>query len=150
MFLPRHALHHVGIVVVDIRARGAELVTRFGYTAATGIIEDPRQTAFVQFFLQSGGAHWLELVMPNGPGSKLEGALRKGQTLHHLCYEVADIEASATDLRSQSMFMVGAPTPAVAFDGRPIAWFIDRARLLVELVQAGPGALQLSALRRER
>ena len=146
MIATGYALHHVGMLVDDIEARGAELVSRFGYEAATGIIEDAQQTAHVRFFRQPGAAHWLELVTPNGPDSKLTGALKKGQTLHHLCYEVADIEAAAGDLRSESMFIVGPPTPAVAFGGRPVAWFLDRAGLLVELVQAGPGPLQLATI----
>jgi methylmalonyl-CoA/ethylmalonyl-CoA epimerase len=148
MFHPEYALHHVGIVVADIESRGAEMVDRFGYVVATAVIEDLAQTAFVQFFLQQGGTHWVELVMPNGPGSKLEGAVRKGQTLHHLCYEVTDIEAAARHLRESSMFMVGPPAPAVAFGGRPIAWFMDRIGMLVELVEAGPGPLQLATLTR--
>jgi methylmalonyl-CoA/ethylmalonyl-CoA epimerase len=148
MILPGYALHHVGLVVPDLAARGSELVARFGYVPVTEAIADPRQTACVQFFLQPGAAHWLELVTPSGPDGKLAGALRKGQTLHHLCYEVPDINASAAHLRSQSMFMVGSPTPAAAFGGRPIAWFLDRSGLLVELVEAGPGPLQLATLNR--
>lgn len=148
MFLAGYALHHVGIVTADLAARGGELVTRFGYVPVTDVIADPRQTACVQFLLQPGATLWLELVTPNGPDSKLVGALKKGQTFHHLCYEVPDIKSSAADLQSLSMFMVGPPTPAVAFGGRPVAWFLDRAGLLIELVEAGAGPLQLSTLHR--
>jgi len=41
-------------------------------------------------------------------------------------------------LRSGGFFLIAAPVPAVAFDGRRIAWLLGRDRSLVELVERGP------------
>ncbi len=139
-------LHHVGTLVADIGSARQALMERFGYRPWTDVITDPVQTARVQFLHLPGATHWLELVTPAGPGSKLSNALKKGVKLHHLCYEVEDLEGAAERLRGQGMLMVGAPAPAVAFGGRRIAWLADKAAPLVELVEAGPGPLNLDEL----
>jgi len=140
-------LHHIGILVSDIAPAAERFAKRFGYTIDSPVIEDPQQTALVQFLRLGRADHWTELVSPNGEGSVLRGALerRKGG-VHHVCYEVDEIEAACKQLRSQAMAMVAAPAPAVAFDGRRIAWFMDRDQLLVELVESGPGRLALRDL----
>jgi len=139
-------LHHVGTLVADIASARRAMVERFGYRPWTDVITDPVQTAEVQFLHLPGAAQWLELVTPAGPESKLSNALRKGVTLHHLCYEVEDLEGALERLRGQGMLIVGAPAPAVAFGGRRIAWLADKAAPLVELVEAGPGPLRLAEL----
>jgi methylmalonyl-CoA/ethylmalonyl-CoA epimerase len=137
------ALHHIGVLVAEIEPAAQLYLARFGYQIASKIISDPIQTAYVQFLSLPGGANWLELVAPNGPTSKLMRALERGGGLHHLCYEVAQIELAGAQLREQAMLPLGAPAPATAFGGRRIAWFMDRAGTLVELVEQGPGPLSL-------
>lgn len=139
-------LHHVGFLVKDIPASAALFSSRLGYQVESDVIEDPVQTAVVQFLRLPGGASWLELVAPNGPGSKLAGALRKGGGLNHVCYEVSDLDDACAQLRETGMLSVGAPAAAAAFGGRRIAWLMDSAGLLVELVAAGNGPLSLSTL----
>jgi len=144
---PPLALHHVGTLVDDIEAATRRLVGRFGYAIESPVIGDPAQTARVRFLRLPGADHWLELVTPNGETSKLRNALRKGVTLHHLCYEVADLAAALEHLRDSGMLVVGDPTPAVAFGGRRIAWLMDRHAPLVELLEAGAGPFGLAELR---
>lgn len=142
----RFRLHHTGLLVTDIAAAASGLLERFGYRSASAVIEDPLQTAQVQFLHLPGTGHWLELVAPNSKQSKLSNALRKGGGLHHLCYEVTAIEAACSHLREQAMLLLSHPAPAVAFGGRRIAWFMDRTGLLIELVEAGAGPLTLDSL----
>jgi methylmalonyl-CoA/ethylmalonyl-CoA epimerase len=136
-------LHHIGFLVTDISSASAGFVERFGYKVESPIIEDSTQTARVQFLRQPGAIHWLELISPNGPQSKLSQALQHGGGLHHMCYEVANLAAAADILRQQRMLPLGKPCPATAFSGRLIAWFMDRGKLLVELLEAGPGDYSL-------
>lgn len=137
-------LHHIGFLVPDIAVAAGDFSSRLGYVVDSEIIEDPVQTAYVQFLRQPGANNWLELVTPNGPRSKLLGALQKGGGLHHLCYEVDDMERACVHLRGRSMLMIARPTPAVAFPGRRIAWFMDRSNFLLELLESGEGPLSLS------
>jgi methylmalonyl-CoA/ethylmalonyl-CoA epimerase len=135
-------LHHVGVVVPDID-RAAELyVHRFGYTPRTEKIHDPVQTAHVQFFRLGNDLVYLELVSPDGPQSKLMGALQRGGGLNHLCFVTTDIDATCRALRARQMLVLHAPVPATAFSGRRIAWLMGEDRIPIELVEAGgPDAL---------
>jgi methylmalonyl-CoA/ethylmalonyl-CoA epimerase len=138
--------HHIGFLVKDIALAVRDFNTRLGYSVESDVIEDPVQTAFVQFLRQPGIPVWIELITPNGPDSKLANALHKGGGLHHLCYETDDIEGACLHLREQRMFMIAAPTLATAFPGRRIAWFMDRSGFLVELLEQGDGPLSLASL----
>jgi catechol 2,3-dioxygenase-like lactoylglutathione lyase family enzyme len=134
----RLELHHVGIVVRDVAESCALYVRRFGYEVKSPVIHEPTQTAHVQFLRLPGDRTFLELVAPDGPQSRLAGALAKGGGLNHVCYAVGDIEGACRELRSDGMFLVHAPVPAVSFQGRRIAWLMGRDKLLVELVERGP------------
>jgi len=140
--------HHVGYLVSDIAQAVPRFTDRLDYRVESGIIEDPVQTAYVQFLRQPGALEWMELIAPTGESSKLTRALRQGGGLHHLCYEVNDMDRACAHLRDHEMLALSAPVPAAAFPGRRIAWFMDRFRGLVELLEQGDGALSLNGLRR--
>ncbi len=141
-------LHHVGVLVKDIGGETANFTGILGYTAESDIIEDKTQTALVRFLRQPGAAFWVELISPNGDGSKLGKALKWGGGLHHFCYEVPDIEKACIGLRNDGMMMIAEPVAAAAFPGRKIAWFIGRNRVLIELLEAREGVLSLFSITR--
>ena len=130
-------LHHVGIVVSNIEEQRRFYVDHLGYGERTAVIHDPLQTAYVQFFSIPGSDHYLELVAPDGENSRLQNASRKGIPLNHLCYACDEIAATFDALWNAGCFRISAPTPAVAFDGRPVAWLMTPDKLLIELVQRG-------------
>ena len=130
-------MHHVGVAVRDIGEKTDSYVKSLGYKIETEIIHDPLQQAYVQFLRFPGDRVYLELVQPDGPGSKLSQAVAKGGGLHHLCYATDDIEAACRELRAGGMFLISPPVPAVAFKGRRIAWLMGKDRLLTELVERG-------------
>ena len=121
----------------------------FGLNVESPIIEDRAQGARVQFLRAPGAGHWVEVIAPLTADSHLNNALSKGVSLHHQCYEVPDLTGSIQTLRRQGWLPVGSPKPGAAFDGRPIAWLIDEANLLLELVQAGDGPRSLADLDRQ-
>jgi methylmalonyl-CoA/ethylmalonyl-CoA epimerase len=140
------ALHHMGYLVADIDVAAQRYVDRFGYCIESEKIEDPIQTAYVQFLRLPGQSSWLELISPNNEISKLTKALSKGGGWHHTCYEVLNIEQACEALRVQGMLTISPPVPATAFPGRKIAWVMDREKFLVELLEAKTGVLSLSSL----
>lgn len=129
-------LHHVGIVVSDI-AEKRSVYTLLGYTERTGIIHDPAQTAYVQFLQLGDSDVYIELVAPDGPESKLAKATARKHPLNHLCFAVDDIESACATLVGLEWMMISAPTPAVAFEGRKIAWVSSPDLLITELVESG-------------
>ena len=136
--IPSFRLRHLGYLVKDM-SEADVFIGRFGYVPEGGIVEDADQTAYVQLFRQPGSTTLIELVMPMGPESKLTRALNKGGGLHHLCYEVDDLDAACHHLRSQGMLALSDPAGAAAFQGRRIAWFMDRGAMLIELLESEPG-----------
>jgi len=131
-------LHHVGILVAAIEPAQAAYVRTFGHVTCTDVVHDPVQTAYVQFLKLPHDAVYVELVSPDGEGSKLANALRKGGGLNHLCYATPDIDAACRQLRASGLFALQAPVPAVAFRGRRIAWFMGADRVAFEVVERGP------------
>jgi methylmalonyl-CoA/ethylmalonyl-CoA epimerase len=131
-------LHHIGLAVRGIEEFRTFYVDVLQYQERTPVIHDPIQTAFVQFFSIPGADHYLELVAPDSESSKLWEACRKGKVLNHLCYSCVNVAPMISFMKESGCFVIQNPVPAVAFDGRSIAWLMTPDGLLVELVERGP------------
>jgi methylmalonyl-CoA/ethylmalonyl-CoA epimerase len=132
-------LHHVGFVVKSI----AEIAEEFSQSLSGSwdgrIILDPLQAARVSFLTGANPNDALiELVEPVEEGSPVSKFLKRGGGLHHLCYEVTDLEAQLHFSRSTGALVVRTPVPAAAFEGRRIAWVYTKARLLLEYLEIAP------------
>jgi methylmalonyl-CoA/ethylmalonyl-CoA epimerase len=129
-------LHHVGFVLDSIEENAESFALSLGATWDGNIIFDPLQNVRVTF-LQGSVANesMIELVEPGGLESPVSGILERGGGLHHLCYEVDDLEAHLTFCQSTGMIIVRKPVPAVAFGGRRIAWALTKKRLLLEYLE---------------
>jgi len=130
-------LHHVGYVVKSIEEQAAGFVKSLGATWDQQITHDPLQGAKVTFLRTPGaGDAQIELVEPAGDGSPVSRFLEKGGGLHHLCYEVGDLEEHLKLIRAAGCVVVRAPMPAAAFQQRLIAWAWTREKLLLEFLEA--------------
>jgi len=128
-------LHHIGFVVSSIEQAMPGFV-RSMMAESGRSFEDPLQKAKVAFLTTRAGDAQIELVEPLGDDSPVQRFLQQaGGGLHHLCYEVADLEQELADFRSRGAVIAKRPKPAVAFGGRRIAWVITREKLLVELLE---------------
>jgi methylmalonyl-CoA/ethylmalonyl-CoA epimerase len=129
-------LHHVGFVVSSITQAGPGFARSLAAEWRGEIIHDPLQQARVSF-MHSGadGNPAIELVEPDSSESPLNKFLAKGGGLHHICYEVDSLEAQLEICRSSGSLLVKQPLPAVAFNGRRIAWVYTRQKLLVEYLE---------------
>lgn len=136
---PPYRIEHFGVAVHDLDQAITLYSEIFGYELFRGPFDDPAQQARVAFLQNSAsGDPLLELVAPLGPGSQVERVLAKGLSLYHVCYEVPNVEQAIVQLRKARCLLVSGPTPAVAYDGRPIAWLYTPNRQLTELVEAPP------------
>ncbi|NCP78666.1 MAG: methylmalonyl-CoA epimerase, partial [Desulfuromonadales bacterium] len=87
-------------------------------------------------FLQVGESR-IELLEPTAPDSPVAKFLEKtGEGIHHLAYEVDDLEASLADLRQKGMRLIDE-TPRFGAHGAKIAFLHPRASggVLTELCQ---------------
>lgn len=131
-------IHHIGVVVLDIAGATEDHRRRLGCEPLGEVFHDPVQTAYIQFLRQPGTDVLIELVAPDGPGSKLGRAAAKGMGINHLCFSADDIEAACEALRADGLFLIQEPVPAVAFAGRRIAWLMGDPWYLTELVERAP------------
>jgi methylmalonyl-CoA/ethylmalonyl-CoA epimerase len=129
-------LHHFGFVVKSIQDCGWSFAQALGASWDEKIFFDPLQKVRVTFFEGRNNADPLiELVEPGGEDSPVTQFLQRGGGLHHLCYEVGDLERHLEFCKSVGNTIIRPPVPAVAFGGRRIAWAVTRKRLLVELLE---------------
>jgi methylmalonyl-CoA/ethylmalonyl-CoA epimerase len=131
-------LHHIGFVVSSISETVVDFAEGVAGTWGGEVILDPLQKVRVAFIRPSGRgqeAVLFELVEPVGGNSPVDGFLRRGGGLHHVCFEVEDIEAELDSVRMRGGLMARSPMPAAAFSGRRIAWVYTRRRLLIEYLE---------------
>jgi len=130
------SLHHIGFVVASIQESGQSFALAIGATWDGNIVLDPIQKVRVTFLRGRCNTDPLvELVEPGGPESPVSRFLERGGGLHHLCYEVKDLEAHLAFCKSVGTIIIRPPVPAVAFGGRRIAWVITKRKLLMEYLE---------------
>lgn len=135
-------LHHVGYVVADIAGSAAEFVASLDCTWDGIIHEDPLQRVRVTFLSTHPSDPLIELVAPAVANSPVSRFLEQnGGGLHHVCYEVSDIEQQMAELKRRGARIVSRPRPAVAFNGRRIAWMLTAGSLLTELLESTPSGV---------
>ncbi len=128
--------HHVGLACRDIEVerRAHRLL---GYVDDGPTFVDPRQR-IRGCFMTHGGMR-IELLEPATGESPLEPFISRGLKMYHQAFETMAIDDSIEALKNAGAALAVPPTPAVAFDMRPIAFVMLRTTMLVELIQAAPG-----------
>ena len=126
------SFHHVGLACRDLAAEAAAHAL-LGLAPEGEVFEDPHQRVRGSF--QVLGPFRVELLEPLDDRSPLVDWLNRGVKLYHACYETDDLDRALAQLRQAGHRTVSAPAPAVAFDGRPVAFAMLRTRSLVELLQ---------------
>ena len=111
-------LHHVGIVVPNIRNSIGELgnFISFGKIGTKTMIGS--QNVYV-CFLQVGEC-FLELIEPAEENSPISNFLKKGGGMHHLCFEVKDIYKEIEQIVNNGGRLIVEPVKG--FEDRLIAF----------------------------
>ena len=126
-------LNHVAIAVRDIHATLALYQRLFGMVASD-LVELPDQQVCAA--LASVGTSRLEFIQPTSDDSAIARFLeRRGEALHHICFEVDDLEATLIALRDEGLDLVD-DTPRHGLVGE-IAFIHPRSTggVLIELVE---------------
>lgn len=130
-------IHHIGMVVKDINHHYQKYFKEaLGFDEISQTFTDEKIGVKVAF-INMNNKIFLELVQPIDEKSPVFNFLQKrGQTLHHLCFEVDNVESMCNELRNKNYMITMPPTPAVAFEGRSVAFLISAdENYLIELVQ---------------
>jgi len=133
-------LHHLGFAVASISAVAEGFALSMSARWDGRIIHDPLQRVRVAFFSPVDPRNpVLELVEPASESSPVSSFLKKRAGLHHVCYEIEDLESALQQARGVGFATVSAPAPAVAFGGRRIAWVYSKSGVLMEFLERHQG-----------
>jgi len=126
-------INHVAIVVENLEA--ALPFWRDALGLPLDKVQDVPSEQVQVAFLEAGDAH-VELVQPSSAESGIAKYLaKKGAGLHHLCFEVADIDAALAHMQAQGVELINE-TPRTR-DGRRYAFIHPKSTggVLVELYE---------------
>ena len=129
-------LNHVAIVVNDLNASSAIYRDTLGaiVSEANDLPEHGVTTVFVELPNTK-----IELLAPLGQNSPIANFLQKNPDggIHHLCYEVEDIEAAIAKMVTQGARVLGDGQPKIGAHGKPVVFLHpkDFCGTLVELEQ---------------
>ena len=129
-------LNHVAIVVPDLGAASALYRDAFGavVSAPLALPEHGVTTVFVELPNTK-----IELLHPLGKDSPIAKFLARNPAggIHHLCYEVADIEQAGRRLVGEGMRILGDGKPKIGAHGKPVIFLhpADALGTLIELEQ---------------
>ena len=129
-------VHHLAVVVADIK-RSAEFYKKLlNITPVTKIIHDAGQKVQIQFLAGPVlGNLQLELLAPDSDDSPVASALKKGGGPNHLCFEVADLEQALELARRQGCRLIAQPVQAPAVADRRIAFVFTPDQQIVEFLE---------------
>ncbi|MFP4322753.1 MAG: methylmalonyl-CoA epimerase [Anaerolineales bacterium] len=132
--MAQHKINHIAVAVPDVHA--ALGFWRDALGLAVEREETNAEEAVQIAFLRAGESH-IELLQPTDPDGALARFLAKrGAGLHHICLEVADINASLAHLRAHGAELI-TEVPKTRPDGVHYAFIHPRSTggVLVELYE---------------
>ncbi|MCX7857744.1 MAG: VOC family protein [Deltaproteobacteria bacterium] len=140
-------LDHIGFVT-ETREKIEKILKDLGVECITKEIPDPRQKVSASFAnIGERDSIYLEILTPTDSTSPISNFLKKkGPGLHHLCFEVDDIEKAVEEFKHKGFQIVCEPTECEAYDinlGRSpvrttkIAFLFIPNLLLIELIEKG-------------
>ena len=127
-------IDHIAIVVEDIES--ALGFWRDALGLELDHVEDIPEQKSIVAFLPTGGSE-VELVKPTTEDSGVARYLQKrGPGMHHICFEVDDIEATLAHLEGKGVRLINE-TPITSVDGKKLAFIHPESThgVLVELYQ---------------
>jgi len=130
-------IDHIAIVVQDIERALSFWKDALGLEL-THIEEVPSQESIVAF-LPSGESE-IELVKPTtGTSGVAKYLAKRGPGMHHICFEVDDIEGTLAQLKERGIQLINE-TPTIGTGGKKIAFIHPHSTsgVLVELYELTP------------
>ncbi len=130
-------IEHVALAVADLEAAIAH------YGSVRGLEVEHRERVEdqgVEEAMLPLGESYLQLLGPTGPETTVGKFIeRRGEGLHHIAYEVDDLEEALADLKAKGVPLIDEQ-PRVGGRGHMVAFVHPKGNhgLLVELIQA-PG-----------
>ena len=128
-------IEHVAVAVSDLDEALAHYEAVWGLSVSHRVIVEDQGVE--EAMLPVGQSH-LQLLAPKGPDSTVARFLdRRGEGLHHIAYEVADLEAMLAELKARGVRLIDETPRRGGREGDLVAFVHPKGNhgLLVELIQ---------------
>jgi methylmalonyl-CoA/ethylmalonyl-CoA epimerase len=132
-------IDHIGVAVEQLEAALELYRERFGLRVAH---REVVASQGVEAVLLDVGENHVELLAPLGPETPVGRFLtKKGPGLHHVAYQVGDIDATLAALKQAGLALIDEQ-PRVGIRGSRVAFVHPRATegVLTEIVEPAAGA----------
>jgi methylmalonyl-CoA/ethylmalonyl-CoA epimerase len=130
-------LNHVAIAVPDLAAAAASYRSLLGAKVSPAVPQPEHGVTTIFIDLPNTK---IELLEPLGEASPIAKFLERNPAggIHHICYEVADIQAAARSLVEKGARILGDGEPKIGAHGKPVLFLHpkDFCGTLTELEQA--------------
>lgn len=130
-------LNHVAIAVPDLEAAARLYRETFGADVSEPVPQPEHGVTTVFVNLPNTK---IELLHPLGEDSPIANFLARNPAggIHHVCYEVDDIEAAVERLKAEGLRVLGDGRPRIGAHGKPVVFLHPKDCLgtLIELEQA--------------
>ncbi|PZX19610.1 methylmalonyl-CoA epimerase [Palleronia aestuarii] len=130
-------LNHIAIAVPDLDAAAAQYRDTLGADVGAPVAQPDHGVTVVFIDLPNTK---IELLHPLGETSPVAAFLARSPAggIHHICYEVADIEAARDRLVTEGARVLGDGEPRIGAHGKPVLFLHpkDFNGCLVELEEA--------------
>lgn len=126
-------VHHIGVVVDDIEEAKKPYQDVFGMDVKM-VFDVPAFAARVAFLPIKNT--YIELVQPMNPEDGLGKFLKRGGGMHHICYEVENIDSVLEELKKNNIRSItGEPVYTPCFEKTLFLHPKDTGNVLIELVE---------------
>lgn len=130
-------LNHVAIVVPDLNSASRLYREAFGADVSSPV--ELEEHGVTTVFVNLPNTR-IELLHPLGENSPIRRFLENNPDggMHHVCYEVTDIETAILHLAEQGLRVLGEGNPETGAHGKPVVFLHpkDGIGTLIELEQA--------------
>ncbi len=126
-------VHHIGIVCSNIKEYIKQNEFIWQNVNVSEVIYNKVQKVN-ECFINFENEVSIELLEPLGEKSPVFKFLESGGGMHHICYQVENINQAIKDSREKGAIVVCKPIPDIAFEGGLIA-FIKYEKNLIEFLQ---------------
>ena len=123
--------HHVGTLVPNIENY---LEDSFWELIIPTVYDPIQKSRLCLVSIPQNHNHLVELIEPVGAESPIYSALKKGQKLHHLCFETQNCKIADEIIQKYRFLQVTDWQSAVLFEQRPVRFVYSRYRELLEFL----------------
>ena len=131
--IPIMGIHHVAIVVHDIKKASLDYVESFGYKIESEIKLESNQKVFVQFITL--GNYRIELLQPSCDESPVTNFLNKGGLIYHNCYETNNLDKAINHMKdTYNAILTYGPSVSLSMEKCDYAFLAKPTGEVIELV----------------